>query len=1263
MAACVGTTYAATDFVNLTPTPKAIVQGTGEVTLPQELTITYSSELSTDQVAEISKFAKSLKTSTGINSTITEGTGGFIQVELNSSLADEGYILLVKSTGITIKASTDAGVYYAFQTIKKVLPANVMAEIYAEGTYTLPVMTINDAPRYVHRGYELDCARHFFSVDEIKRMLDVMSYYKMNRFHWHLTDDQGWRFEVPKYPRLISVAATAPNAYWWNFKEGYEYYINKPYGPYYFSVDDMKEVVAYAKERHIEVIPEVDMPGHMQAAIAAYPEFSCTPSGDHPLRYWPGVSTDILDVSNPAVIQFCKDVMDELMEIFPYEYIHIGGDECPTTAWANSTDCQNFKAALGLTSDRALQSWLTKQLADYVKPNGRRLICWNEALTADGADTKLMQEADVMIYDWLGGTASEGPSYQAAKLGLRSVWCSTYHYYIDYSQWSGSSEPKSMGGPITLETIYNVQPSTTSDASLLPYYYGVQCNLWTEYICENEHLEYNSLPRMIAVAETGWSPQSKKDFTSFKQRFNADTKLLDLRGYTYGKHYVDNTSTDVEVVYPTAGAYYRLVTMASADSNRKDRCIELVREGSPLISSNSATVGQLWTNTQVGSDDEAYDWQYWTFEADPSNADRFAMVCKAQPNGSVSPAMSGSTTSAHWSYDASTKHYDFVLGEYYGEQSGSKYYSIRSNSGSTWFINCGQVGANLTVNNWATPDDGNGGLWLFSLEGGEGDDSTVNPAFTFLTRGATYAFYQPDSQLSIADNGGDYPAVAAIDASACWSVETSTEDSALNVQTLTLRNASTGRYLSGVSSSAASSTSGTGFFTGNAGYPVLMGTTGAEVKIISNGDDTYTLSIAGNNLYPLSAESLVNPATISSGSTTAPNAMPEQGTAWALQQMTVYTVEATDTEGTSLGTYTVAAAVGTEPAMPAITNYTAESHTTDGTTIRATYRRSSYSLTVHRSTTDGYSLGDTILAMPVGSAFVMPAMAMDYCTLSSQTPAEGTSITPTADAEATAVFSTEAVIGVSAAAEALTELTDGATLLIYDAHSDRHAFRYADDSNRVYGSNTISGVGPNFIWRSVKSGDGWKFQNMQSGLFIPAVLTSDLGALNSTGCAFLATYNASEQAWHMKNPGSDLYWDGEDSSTGYRMVGWSSGGHPYHFYSYTAALLFSIDVTEQTEDGTVLRTRHATVTPGSAYNFMAGYPGYAIKSVTGAEGLDFITSNKVITVVYVDATSLREITADGAAAAQGIYDLQGRRLQAISRPGIYIVGGQKILVK
>ncbi|MCX4331543.1 MAG: beta-N-acetylhexosaminidase [Muribaculaceae bacterium] len=1044
-------------FVNLTPQPKEISLGSGSLTLPSEFAVD-SSSLPAEMKAEVDKFAAAMARA---GFTVSQSPdAALMTISVNDGCPAEGYNLSVTASKVTVEAATPAGLFYAFQTIRKILPAHVMAELPANGSfaYELPLMEIIDGPRYAHRGLEIDSARHFWTVTQMKKMIDVMSYYKMNRLHWHLTDDQGWRIEIPKYPKLSVEAATAPNAYWWDFDNGYEYYLNEPYGPYCYSVDDLKEVVAYAKERHIEVIPEVDMPGHMEAAIAAYPEFSTNPEGQYQVRYWPGVSSNILDISNPKVMQFCKDVIDELVEIFPFEYIHIGGDECPKSAWKNSASIQKLMTDLGISTEDALQSWFSKQIADYAKPKGRKLICWNEVLNGD---PEMVKDADIMIYDWLGGTRADGPSYQAATLGLRSVWCSTYHYYIDYSQWGGSNEPKSMAGPITLETIYNVKPSTApaDQPDLLPYYYGVQCNLWCEYVAEPKHLEYNALPRTIAVAETGWSPDAKKNFADFRKRFNADTELLDLRGYTYGKHYVDVKYTD-----PEQGRYATLITCANADAGRRGRCIELVRDGSPLINEKNARAGKLWTAMPAAENNDAYNWQQWTFEADPAGSGKFALVCKAQPQGSVSPDMEGSGISAHWAYDTSTKHYNFVVGEHFAQSGANFTYSIRSDKNSSWWMNCAQTAQNNTVNNWSNPADGDGGIWLYNLvdetvdqvspapgqygalvtcashdsgragrcmelvrdgspliaqkqasvgkiwtntqfteyepyydwqqwtfeadpagsgkyalvckarpqgsvspdmEGSsvgarwnydnntkhynfvvgehmlkqEGNyaysirsdknsswwmncaqtaqDNAVNnwsnpadgnggiwlfsferndivyPEFNFLEEGEAYIFTAGSGNTAgaiLADNAsGNFLGHTETDpaetgTAAVWIVEATRINAETNIQFVTLRNAKTGRYISGGADVAVTSTPSAGFFTGDAGYPVEMSAAKPaepNVRIMGwEGYDDLKIQVKKRNIYPLSANSMVNPSTISSGSTTAGNAVRNQGAAW-----------------------------------------------------------------------------------------------------------------------------------------------------------------------------------------------------------------------------------------------------------------------------------------------------------------------------------------------------------------------------------------------
>lgn len=692
--------------INLTPVPTQITQGDGEYTLPHGITVA-GTNLTAEMTAEINKFVQSLNSATPLGAKVGSGDAAQIQVLLNtsSSLGTEGYKLTVTTSGVKVEAPSAAGLYYAFQTIKMLLPPNVMAGVKDASvtTYSLPEVAITDTPRFRHRGFELDSSRHFWDLKQVKRMLDLMSYYKMNRFHWHLTDDQGWRVQIDKYPKLTELGSISPNSFHQDFDTRYQYLINKPYGPYFYTKADLREIVAYAKERHIEIIPEIDMPGHMVAAIHAYPEFSCNPGASHDVWYRPGVSSDVLNVANPAVVQFCKDVISELCEIFPYEYFHIGGDETPSTNWESNPACQRMMQENGWTEVYKLQSWFTKQMADHLKTLNRRAVCWNEVVTAGGADGQMAKDADILVYDWLGNGTGK-----ADELGLRAVWCHTSYYYLDYGCSSQPGEPRFMGGAVSLPTVYGATPFNGNPDN--ERYLGVQGNLWCEYISDPKNLEYNALPRLIAIAETGWSPGAKKNYADFQRRITADTTLWNYNNYTYGRHYLLGAADNKE--YPTPGKYYRLVSRAD-NQGRAGRCIELVRNGSSLISSLGASEGRLWT---APVDETNADWQLWTFEKNPNGGDTYAMVCKAQPNGSVNPQTNSTSTDARWNYDNTTKHYSFKLGEgdYYGTISGNHYYSVRSILNDGYWLNCGVQGSNLTVNCWGNPADGNGGLWIFT---------------------------------------------------------------------------------------------------------------------------------------------------------------------------------------------------------------------------------------------------------------------------------------------------------------------------------------------------------------------------------------------------------------------------------------------------------------------------------------------------------------------------------------------------------------------
>lgn len=499
-------------FVNLTPRPKSLSVQSGKLVLPSQFTVS-TVGLDVLMKAEVDRFAAELTAVTNCEVTVAEDAAqALFEISLlpaNSPLKESGYSLSVKEDKITLKAKSYLGLYYGLQTVKKVLPANVMAGVVDQKvkSYALPLITVNDEPRYDYRGFMLDVSRHFFTVEEVKRMLDVMAYYKMNRFHWHLSDDQGWRVEIKKYPRLTTVGATAPNSQFTDMDERSQYMINRPYGPYFYTQEQIKDVVAYARERHIEVIPEIDMPGHFVAAMVAYPEYSCSPDAGRSVWDHGGVSSDVLNVGNPEAVRFAKDILSELMELFPYEVIHIGGDECPTSAWENNDLCRQRVAELGLTSYRQLQSHFIKELAEFVAEKGHRLAVWNEAITANGSDLDIMKSTGADIYCWSPARAA---AQKAKSLGLPNIYTVQGAYYINRRQGNSELDPPGAGpGTDDVRATYNEVPPAETDL-------GVQGTFWCEHVSDRDYLEWLALPRLIAVAEAGWTQQSGKNFADFQ---------------------------------------------------------------------------------------------------------------------------------------------------------------------------------------------------------------------------------------------------------------------------------------------------------------------------------------------------------------------------------------------------------------------------------------------------------------------------------------------------------------------------------------------------------------------------------------------------------------------------------------------------------------------------------------------------------------------------------------------------------------------------
>ncbi len=530
---CVALVQAASPL-SLIPLPASVQQGSGQFTFPAKVQLCVPSYTGDSVKAVVKRWAGNFTKSTGIKVSVGKKANAAIQLRLNSGLAPEAYDLQVTRERIVIEAARPAGFFYALQTLNQLLPSRaVMAGVKATDVqaWTLPVVTIKDHPRFEWRGFMLDEGRHFYGKEEIKKLLDVMAAYKLNRFHWHLTEDQGWRIEIKKYPLLTEVGAWRNSKVlgWGEVKPD-----GQRYGGYY-TQKDAREIVRYAQERFIEIVPEVDIPGHSQAAVAAYPEFlSCDPQNQHEVWLWQGVSPDVINVSHPQAVQFAKDVIDELTAIFPFRYIHLGGDECPTNKWEANEACRQQLASIGSKNFRDLQINFYRQLQDHIaqKPASeqRQLIFWNEVLHGN---TRPLG-TDITIMAWVG---ADGAAKDAAQRGMKTILSPQIPYYINRRQSNLPTEPRSQGhGTETVEAVYNYVPMAGIPADLQQQYMGVQANFWTEWVEEASVVQYLMFPRLAAVAEAGWTPQQLRKYPDFLERLQAEAKYYELRGVDYGKH-------------------------------------------------------------------------------------------------------------------------------------------------------------------------------------------------------------------------------------------------------------------------------------------------------------------------------------------------------------------------------------------------------------------------------------------------------------------------------------------------------------------------------------------------------------------------------------------------------------------------------------------------------------------------------------------------------------------------------------------------------
>ncbi|HCA79114.1 MAG TPA: beta-N-acetylhexosaminidase [Bacteroidetes bacterium] len=455
-----------------------------------------------------------LRTATGFPVPVVSKSGSNairLAIVSDSELGDEGYRLSVSKKAVVIEAGKPAGVFYGVQTLLQLLPPDVEKSAVTAGpTWSIPCVRIEDKPRFPWRGMHLDVGRHFFSKDSVKRYIDMMASYKMNTFHWHLTEDQGWRIEIKKYPRLTSVSA-------WRRESNGD---GIPHGGFY-SRDEVREVVQYAKDRFITVVPEIEMPGHSQAALAGYPELSCSGGPFKVGTDW-GVINDVFCAGNEKTFKFLEDVIDEVTGLFPGAFLHIGGDECPKLRWSNCKRCQDRIAGLGLKNEDELQSYFIKRIEGMLNARGKRLVGWDEILEGG-----LAPNATVMSWRGIKG------GIEAAKSGHDVVMTPTSYCYFDYYQ-GAVGEPAAMGGFLPIDSVYAYEPvPDVLTAEEAHHILGAQGNVWTEWIPDYRHAEYMATTRMMALSEVVWSAKSRRNFEDFLRRIIPHYQRLSNRDINY----------------------------------------------------------------------------------------------------------------------------------------------------------------------------------------------------------------------------------------------------------------------------------------------------------------------------------------------------------------------------------------------------------------------------------------------------------------------------------------------------------------------------------------------------------------------------------------------------------------------------------------------------------------------------------------------------------------------------------------------------------
>ena len=502
------------------PLPKSIQTDTTRVfTLQSEMAIAYDADNA--EIAHTAQFlCQWVEQQTGLRLQLQPSAKkAAIRLALSGSPADnDAYTLTVTKGGITITAPHPSGLFRGAQTLRKSLPTT--------GPIDLPYATITDKPRFSYRGVHLDCSRHYFPVAVVKQYLDLLALHGCNQFHWHITDDQGWRFEVKALPELAAKGSIRQQTV---IGRNSGLYDGQTYGGYY-TQEECREIVRYAAERYINVIPEIDLPGHMQAALHVYPNLGCT-GGPYPVWQIWGVSEDVLCAGNPEVLTFIKTVLGELCDVFPSKLIHIGGDECPKVRWKSCAKCQAKIRELGLKDDgqhsleNQLQTYINHEVEKFLATRGRNLIGWDEILEGG-----LTEGAVVMSWRGVNG------GIEAARQHHRVIMTPTDYCYIDYYQLKDTwNIPLAIGGYVPASKIYSFEPLVPGKLTeeQQQYILGPQVNLWTEYIAAPEHLFFMLLPRLDAISEVQWCQPESKDFKDFKTRLPRMMQLYDRLPVSY----------------------------------------------------------------------------------------------------------------------------------------------------------------------------------------------------------------------------------------------------------------------------------------------------------------------------------------------------------------------------------------------------------------------------------------------------------------------------------------------------------------------------------------------------------------------------------------------------------------------------------------------------------------------------------------------------------------------------------------------------------